>query len=57
MAAKEMTPLAQLQAQSEQVFMAARLGLITEEQKRHRLAILANGIFAAAVYKGKKDGR
>lgn len=52
-----MTPLAQLQTQSEQVFMAARLGLITETEKQHRLAILANGIFAAVVYKGKKDGR
>jgi len=52
-----MTPLAQLQAQSEQVYLAARLGLITETEKKHRLAILANGIFAAAVYKGKKDGR
>ena len=53
MAAKEMTPLAQLQAQSEQVFMAARLGLITEEQKKHRLAILANGIFAAVTHQAK----
>lgn len=53
MATKEMTPLAQLQAQSEQVFMAARLGLITETEKKHRLAILANGIFAAVTQKGK----
>ena len=51
-----MTPLAQLQAQSEQVYAAARLGLISETEKKHRLAILANGIFAAAVYKGKKNG-
>ena len=48
-----MTPLAQLQAQSEQVFMAARLGLITETEKKHRLAILANGIFAVVTQKGK----
>ena len=53
MAAKEMTPLAQLQAQSEQVFMAARLGLITETEKKHRLAILANGIFAAVTHQAK----
>tara|TARA_R100001463_G_scaffold42137_2_gene88541 strand:+ start:4035 stop:4184 length:150 start_codon:yes stop_codon:yes gene_type:complete len=48
-----MTPLAQLQAQSEQVYAAARLGLITEEQKKHRLAILANGIFAAVTHQAK----
>jgi len=48
-----MTPLAQLQAQSEQVYLAARMGLITEEQKRHRLAILANGIFAAVTHQAK----
>ena len=50
---RNMTPLAQLQAQSEQVYLAARMGLITEEQKKHRLAILANGIFAAVTQKGK----
>jgi hypothetical protein len=53
MATKEMTPLAQLQAQSEQVYAAARLGLISETEKKHRLAILANGIFAAVTQKGK----
>ena len=48
-----MTPLAQLTAQSEQVFLAARLGLITETEKKHRLAMLANCIFAAVTQKGK----
>lgn len=47
-----MKPLDQLQAQSERVFLQARMGLITEEQKRHRLAQLANGVFTASVRRG-----
>lgn len=48
-----MKPLDQLQAQSERVFLQARMGLISEEQKRHRLAQLANGVFVASVRRGE----